>query len=88
MTSPVDAAIVSGSVILSASAADNVGVAGLQFKIDGVNLGAEVTSGSFNYAWDSRTVGNGPHIVTAVARDAAGNQRTAQLLTVVVANLF
>jgi hypothetical protein len=88
MTSPVEAAIVSGNVTLSASASDNVGVVGLQFKIDGVNLGAEVTSGSFNYVWNSSTAANGPHVVTAVARDAAGNQRTASVLTVVVANLF
>jgi len=88
VTSPGDAETVSGSVTLSASASDNVAVVGLQFKVDGVNVGAEVTSGSFQYAWDSSTVGDGPHVVTAVARDAAGNHSTALVHAIVVANLF
>src|SRR5262249_5133226 len=88
MTSPLDAQIVSGGVTLSASASDNVGVVGLQFKVDGVNVGAEVTSGLFEYPWDSSTVANGPHTVTAVARDGAGNRTTAAVLTVVVENGF
>jgi hypothetical protein len=88
VSSPVDAAVVSGNVTLSANASDNVGVVGLQFEVDGVNIGAELTSGAFQYTWDSVSVANGLHVVTAVARDAAGNQRTASVHTVVVANLF
>jgi len=30
-------------VSVTASASDNVGVAGVQFKLDGTNMGAEVT---------------------------------------------
>ena len=43
ITSPAVNATVSGSVTISASASDNVGVAGLQFKVDGANLGPEQT---------------------------------------------
>ena len=39
MSAPADNATVSGAVTLSASASDNVGVAGVQFKLDGANLG-------------------------------------------------
>jgi Subtilase family/Bacterial Ig domain len=85
--SPAEAAIVSGSVSVTASASDNVAVAGVQFKLDGVNLGAEVTAGPYEHVWDSTTAVNGAHVLTAVARDTAGNQRTALTVAIVVTNL-
>ena len=45
MTAPASGGTVSGVVTLTASASDNVGVAGVQFKLDGANLGAEDTTG-------------------------------------------
>ena len=39
VTAPAAGATVSGSVSLAATAADNVGVAGVQFKVDGTNVG-------------------------------------------------
>ena len=44
LTAPADGATVSGTVTLSATASDNVGVAGVQFLVDGTQLGAEDTS--------------------------------------------
>jgi len=85
--SPAEAAIVGGSVSVTASASDNVAVAGVQFKLDGVNLGAEITTGPYEHVWDSTTAVNGAHVLTAVARDAAGNERTALTVAVVVTNL-
>ncbi len=42
ITAPASGATVSGaSVTVSANAADNVGVVGVQFKLDGGNLDAE-----------------------------------------------
>src|SRR5207248_10898297 len=41
LTAPANGATVSDAVTVSASASDNVGVAGVQFKLDGVDLGAE-----------------------------------------------
>src|SRR3990167_74486 len=38
LTAPTNGSTVSGSVAVSASATDNVGVAGVQFKLDGANL--------------------------------------------------
>ena len=35
---------VSGTLAITASAGDNIAVAGVQFKLDNVNLGAEVTA--------------------------------------------
>ena len=48
LTAPAGGATVTGSVTVSAAASDNVGVAGVQFKLDGANLGAEVTSAPYS----------------------------------------
>jgi hypothetical protein len=85
---PTDGAIVAGSpVIASAMALDNVGVAGVQFKWDGANLGSEIANSPYSIGFDSTIVANGAHTLTAVARDAAGNQTTATPVTVLVSNL-
>jgi hypothetical protein len=61
-------------------------VVGVQFKLDGVNLGSEDPSAPFDDPWDTTTVSNGGHTVTAVARDAAGNTRESSPVTVTVNN--
>ena len=88
ITAPADGATVSGSAVtLSATAADNVGVAGVQFKLDGTtNLGAEDTTFPYSVAWNSTTATNGLHTLTAVARDAAGNTTTSAGVSVTVNN--
>ena len=42
ITSPANNSVVSGTTTVSANATDASGVAGVQFQIDGVNLGAEI----------------------------------------------
>src|SRR5437879_6124194 len=86
IASPGNGATVSGTVPVSASAADNVSVVGVQFKLDGTNLGLEETSSTYSIAWDTTTVSNGSHALTAVARDAAGNTATSAAVTVTVNN--
>ena len=75
-----------GPSSVTADASDNVGVAGVQFTLDGSNLGAEDTSAPYGVSWDSRTATNGSHSLAAVARDAAGNRQTASTVTVTVSN--
>src|SRR5213078_1466981 len=88
VTAPADGATVSGAAVtVSATAADNVGVAGVQFKLDGTtNLGAEDTTFPYSVAWNSTTATNGLHTLTAVARDAAGNTTTSAGVSVTVNN--
>ena len=69
-----------------ATASDNVGVAGVQFKLDGANLGAEDTASPYSVAWNSTTATNGSHTLTAVARDAAGNMTISVGVSVTVNN--
>ena len=85
MTSPAANASVAGTITVSATASDNVGVAGVQFTLDGVNLGAENTAAPYQATWNSVSVTNGIHVLGAVARDAAGNLQTATV-SVTVAN--
>ena len=76
----------SGVVSLSADAADDVGVVGVQFLLNGNPIGAEDTTAPYGVSWNTATVANGTHIVTARARDAAGNATTSAAVNVVVAN--
>src|SRR5207249_2650667 len=78
--------LVVGPVTVAANASDNVGVAGVQFRLDGASLGAEETSAPFGVSWTTTAAANGSHTLTAVARDAAGNYTTSAPVTVTVAN--
>src|SRR6185503_1566894 len=79
---------VAGTITISATAADNVGVAGVQFKVDGTNLGAEDTSAPYQVSWNTTTLPEDTnHTITAVARDAAGNSATSTPVTVLVDNI-
>ena len=86
LSAPSDGATVSGSVQVTASASDDVGVVGVQFRLDGVNLGAERSTTPYAVAWDTTTAAAGSHTLTAVARDAAGNSTTSAPVTVTVDN--
>ncbi len=85
VTSPVNGATVAGNITMTASATDNVGVAGVQFRVDGANVGTEDTTSPFSRVWNSTSVANGSHVISIVARDAAGNTDTASV-TVTVNN--
>jgi methionine-rich copper-binding protein CopC len=87
VTNPANNAVVSGTVNLSANASDNVGVAGVQFLLNGANLGAEDTTSPYSVSWDTTTVANGPYVITARARDAAGNVTTSTQVNVTVTNV-
>lgn len=86
ITQPVAGATLSGAVTLAATAADDVGVTSVQFRVDGADVGAADTSSPYSVSWSSTSVANGAHQVTAVARDAAGNTRTSAAVDVTVAN--
>jgi hypothetical protein len=86
VTSPAAGTTVSGSVTLAADASDDVAVAGVQFFVDGVAVGAEDVSAPFGALWNAAGAANGSHTVHARARDAAGNVTTSAPVAVTVAN--
>ncbi len=86
ISSPSSGAVVSNTIPISAVAADSVGVIGVQFKIDGVNVGIEDISSPYSINWNTTTFSNGDHSISATARDAAGNTKTSQSVSVTVTN--
>jgi len=75
----------SGTVTVSALATDDVGVAQLEFFVNGVLIGTDTVS-NFEVLWDTTSAANGSHELTARAHDAAGNITVSSPLTVTVAN--
>jgi glucose/arabinose dehydrogenase/PKD repeat protein len=84
LTRPADGATVTGTVTLTADASDDRAVAGVRFRVDGVDVGAEDTSPPYSAQWDSSKAAAGPHTLTAVARDVAGNTATSDPVSVSV----
>lgn len=71
------------SVAITAVAADDVAVAGVQFLVDGTNLGTEDTSSPFSSSWNTSGAADGPHTISALARDTAGNTTGADIQVIV-----
>src|SRR5260370_18580703 len=86
ITAPTNGATVSGSISITANASDNVGVASVQFQLDGANLGALDTASPYSVSWNTSTASNGSHQLKAIAMDAAGNSTTSTIVTVTVSN--
>jgi CHRD domain-containing protein/Big-like domain-containing protein len=75
-----------GTLTASASAQGNNIVSAVQFMVDGVAVGAADTSAPYNYVWDSTTVANGTHQITAVVTDSAHQMVTSPAVTLTVNN--
>ncbi len=86
ITAPAASATVSGTVNVTATASDNIGVASVQFQVDGVNAGALEGAAPYAFAWDTTKVANGIHKLDAIASDAAGNTTTSAIVSVTVNN--
>lgn len=72
ITSPTNGSVVNGSVTITASAQDAEGIAGVQFKLDGSNLGGEDTTAPYEYSLDTKSLTNGSHTIDAIARSVNG----------------
>src|SRR5437773_183614 len=89
ITSPADGSPVSGTIPVTASVTiiGALTVAGVQFKLDGNNLGAEDTSAPYSVPWNTTTASNGSHTLTAVAREGLlGTLWTSDPVRVTVSN--
>ncbi|MDA0180308.1 DUF4082 domain-containing protein [Solirubrobacter phytolaccae] len=86
LTAPANGASLAATVAVTATSTDAVGVASVQFMRNGQALGDPDTTAPYAYQWDTTTVGDGRHTLTAVARDASGNTRTSTAVAVEVHN--
>src|SRR5438046_10597348 len=85
VSSPADGAAVSGTATIRANASDNVAVVGVQCKVDGVPV-SDVAAVPYASNWNTTTVADGSHTLTAVARDGAGNTTSSMASGVTVSN--
>jgi chitodextrinase len=76
---------VSNTVAVTVNAADNVGVTRVDLHVNGVTVGSG-TAPPWQFSWDSRTVADGPVLLTAIAYDAAGNSTASLAVTVTASN--
>ncbi|MBP9710702.1 MAG: PQQ-dependent sugar dehydrogenase [Candidatus Pacebacteria bacterium] len=84
--SPVNGSTVSTTTTVAVTAGDSGGVAGVTLVVDGTDVGAEDTVAPYEFAWNTTTLTNGTHTISARARDIAGNTGTAPQITVTVSN--
>jgi hypothetical protein len=84
LTAPSEGSTVSGTIILNAEVSDDVGVASVQFRVDGVGLGTPATLAPYSLEVDTTLLTNGTHTLSAYARDRAGNSSEATVTVTVV----
>jgi len=85
ITAPSNAATVSGTTSVTASASDNVGVSRVDFLLDGVVQASDATS-PYSWSWNTTSSADGAHALTSKAYDAAGNVGTSSAVNVTVSN--
>lgn len=79
ITFPPAGATVPTGLILRANATDDLIVAGVRFFVDHVEIPSETSHASYWSSWDTSTVAEGPHTLSVVASDAAGNIGSADI---------
>jgi hypothetical protein len=68
--------------VATATASD--AITGVQFLLDGANLGSNVTSSPYSISWDTTKTSNGSHVLSAQVSDQAGKTATSSNVTVTV----
>jgi peptidoglycan/xylan/chitin deacetylase (PgdA/CDA1 family) len=86
ITSPASTATVTGTVTITVSVTDAQGIANVQYKLDGANLGSAVTTAPYSLSWNTTTTTNASHTLTAVATNTAKLSTTSAAVSVTVNN--
>ena len=73
ITSPAESATIADDFLIEADATDaGSGIDYVEFFDGATSLGTDPTA-PYTYLWDTRTVSNGEHEITAIAHDTLGN---------------
>ncbi len=86
ISAPAGGATVSGTILVTATATDNVGVTKVEFYLDGA-LAASDTTAPYEWSWNTSTATNASHSITSKAYDAANNIGTSAAVSVTVSNV-
>jgi len=81
LTAPANGASVSGTVTVSATASDDIGVDRVEFLLDGTLLGSD-TGAPYSIGWNSATASTGNHTLQARAFDLVDNVGTSATVAV------
>jgi len=84
--SPSPNQTVTGTVPVTASASSTIGVASVQLLVDGLPFGPLLTTAPYAVNWDTTSVANGTHNLSAIALDTQGQSTTAAAVPVMVQN--
>jgi hypothetical protein len=86
VTNPAGGETVSGTIPVAANTTDNVAVASVRYFMDGKPFGSAVTAAPYALRWDTTTVSNGTHTLSAQVTDTSGNLSASRPVTVTVQN--
>jgi peptidoglycan/xylan/chitin deacetylase (PgdA/CDA1 family) len=84
LTTPTDGSTVSGTINMNVTA-NGISVDHVDFLVDGTVVGT-VSVGPYTYGWDSTTVPDGQHAVTAHVFDTSNNETDTNTANVNVSN--
>ena len=88
LTKPVAASTLTGNTAIEANASDEAGGSGIakvEFRVDGTLVGTDVTS-PYSTTWNSASVIDGSHDVSALAFDVAGNISDLSSVSITTSN--
>jgi predicted dehydrogenase len=83
IVSPVGGEFVAGTISVSVSASDDIGVTAVELYLDGGFLSVDNTA-PFSFTWDTTRTADGTHTLQARAYDAAGNVASSAEINVIV----
>lgn len=83
IASPYNSSSASGTVLVSATASDNVGISKVEFYVNNV-LQATDISVPYLYSWNTTTLADGTYMLAAKAYDESGNIGQSSTITVSV----
>ncbi|MFW6074408.1 MAG: Ig-like domain-containing protein [Chloroflexota bacterium] len=87
ITEPSDGDVVAGTITIEADATDDFGVLQVEFFVDGSSIGTDDDgSDGWSVDWDSTSVAEGDHTISATAADGAG-QSDSDSVSIAVDNV-
>jgi len=87
LLAPVTGSTVTGTVVVSGTASDNVAVAKVEVQIDSGTWNLAAGTTSWSYSLNTLTLVNGLHTIAAQATDSSGNLSSIPTVTVRVINV-
>ena len=83
ITAPANGDVVSGLVAIPALASDDVGVARVEYRVDGQLVFTD-TAAPYTATWDASSATAGSHTILVAAYDAAGNSTSSSVSVMVL----